>query len=103
MKSVTKILSVLALSLGLMNTAAAYVGPGAGLSLLGALWGLLAAVFAALAFVLVWPFRRMLAGRRAQTTPAGSPGRPDQITETPPSQATASTPRAHQDRRSPRA
>ncbi len=55
-----------ALALSCMNPAAAYVGPGAGLSLLSALWGLLAAVFAALGFVIVWPFRRMLKGRRGQ-------------------------------------
>jgi membrane protein implicated in regulation of membrane protease activity len=36
----------------------AYVGPGAGLTLLGALWGLLAAVGAALMFVIVWPLRQ---------------------------------------------
>jgi membrane protein implicated in regulation of membrane protease activity len=59
-----------ALALSCMNPAAAYVGPGAGLSLLSALWGLLAAVFAALAFVIVWPFRRMLKRRRGQETSA---------------------------------
>lgn len=36
----------------------AYVGPGAGLTLLGALWGLLAAVGAVLIFVIAWPLRR---------------------------------------------
>ncbi|WP_199671363.1 hypothetical protein [Salinisphaera sp. Q1T1-3] len=39
--------------------AQAYVGPGAGLSLLSALWGLLCAVGAALLFVILWPLRRM--------------------------------------------
>jgi membrane protein implicated in regulation of membrane protease activity len=42
----------------------AYVGPGAGLSLLGAFWGLLVAIFAALAFVIVYPVRRMMRGRK---------------------------------------
>lgn len=37
----------------------AYVGPGAGLSLIGALWGLVAAIFVALGFVIIWPIRRM--------------------------------------------
>lgn len=36
----------------------AYVGPGAGLTLLGALWGLLAAVGAVLIFVIAWPLRQ---------------------------------------------
>lgn len=56
------------LSLGLASPAFAYVGPGAGLSLLGALWGLLAAVAAALAFVLFWPIKRMIRGRREKVT-----------------------------------
>jgi len=46
--------------------AAAYIGPGAGLSLLGALWGVLAAIFAALLFLLIWPLRRLLRQRRAR-------------------------------------
>lgn len=61
-----------ALATGFINPAAAYVGPGAGLSLLSALWGLLAAIFAALSFVIMWPFRRLLKGRRAQETSAGA-------------------------------
>lgn len=44
--------------------AMAYVGPGAGLSLLGAFWGLLVAVLAALAFVVVYPIRRMMRARK---------------------------------------
>jgi membrane protein implicated in regulation of membrane protease activity len=44
--------------------AMAYVGPGAGLSLLGAFWGLLVAVLAALAFVVVYPVRRMMRARK---------------------------------------
>ena len=56
-----------ALSAGLLPTAAfAYVGPGAGLSLLGALWALLVAVGLALAFIVAWPVRRMLRRRRQQ-------------------------------------
>ena len=70
MKTLAKILLTGALILGVMNPAAAYVGPGAGLSLLSALWGLLAAVLAALSFVILWPFRRMLKGRREKATRA---------------------------------
>jgi len=44
----------------------AYVGPGAGLSLLGTLWGVAVAVFAALSFVILWPIRRLLRQRRAR-------------------------------------
>lgn len=45
--------------------AMAYVGPGAGLSLLSALWGLIAAVGIALGFVLFWPIRRWRRRRAA--------------------------------------
>jgi membrane protein implicated in regulation of membrane protease activity len=50
---------MMVLFIGIANTASAYVGPGAGLSLLGALWGLVLAVGAALWFVIIWPLRRM--------------------------------------------
>jgi len=45
----------------------AYIGPGAGLSLLGALWGVIAAVAAALLFLLLWPLRRMMRRKRPAT------------------------------------
>lgn len=50
--------------------AAAYVGPGAGLSLLGALWGLVLAVFAAVGFIVFWPLRRVF--RRKKANPVAS-------------------------------
>ena len=64
---------LLSLGLALLLSAAplsaqAYVGPGAGLSLVGAAIGLLLAIVTALGFVLLWPFRRALKRRRAQPT-----------------------------------
>ncbi len=67
--------------------AAAYVGPGAGISLLGALWGLIVGVVLAFGIILIWPIRMMLkkkrarealknaetSGETAQTEPAGDP------------------------------
>jgi len=49
----------------LPSTAFAYVGPGAGLSLLGALLALLGAIAMAVLFVFAWPLRKMLRKRRA--------------------------------------
>jgi membrane protein implicated in regulation of membrane protease activity len=56
--------AVVIVALGTAAPALAYVGPGAGLSLVGAFWGLLVALFAALAFVVLWPIRRFLKQRR---------------------------------------
>lgn len=42
------------------SPAIAYVGPGAGLTLLGALWGLIAAVVVSVGFILLWPLRRLM-------------------------------------------
>jgi hypothetical protein len=63
---------------GLPHMAAAYVGPGAGLSMLGALWAVLVAILFALAGLLIWPIRAMrrrrkeLATARAATLPGDS-------------------------------
>lgn len=45
--------------------AVAYVGPGAGLSLAGAVWGLVVAVVAAVGFIVLWPIRRYFKRRKA--------------------------------------
>jgi membrane protein implicated in regulation of membrane protease activity len=71
-----KFLAVLAVAVLTLSAlpALAYVGPGAGLSLLGAFWGLLVAVLAALSFVVLYPIRRLMRGRKrpAETRPAAT-------------------------------
>jgi hypothetical protein len=80
-----KFLAVLTAALLTLSAlpALAYVGPGAGLSLLGAFWGLLIAVLAALAFVVLYPIRRLMRARKRPakvqpawlaTAPKPSPG-----------------------------
>jgi type VI protein secretion system component VasK len=62
---------VVAAGLLLYTTAAeAYIGPGAGLSLLGALWALIAAIVAALGFIVLWPLRKARKRRLAQKNAA---------------------------------
>lgn len=58
-----RFLAVLLVLLAFPSSAFAYIGPGAGLSLLGALWALLAAVGLAIAFVVAWPIRKMMRRR----------------------------------------
>lgn len=57
--------------------ALAYIGPGAGITMLGALWGVIVAVALALGAVLFWPIRVMLRRRKrpaaASATTAAAP------------------------------
>lgn len=52
--------------LGFLGPAFAYVGPGVGLSMLGALWGIVVAIAVAVGFVVAWPLRCLLKGRKAR-------------------------------------
>ena len=52
--------------------AQAYVGPGAGLSLLSALWAVIAAVGVAIGFVLLWPIRKMMRSKRRKNASAST-------------------------------
>ena len=49
----------------LVNSVLAYIGPGAGLGLMGALIGLMLAVLGALSFVVLWPLRMLFRKREA--------------------------------------
>lgn len=61
--------------------AQAYVGPGAGVTLIGALIGLVSAIFLALWAVLRWPLRRYLARKKAAK--AAAAGREAHSSDTP--------------------
>ena len=59
----------------------AYIGPGAGLGLLGALIGLVLAVGSALGFVILWPLRALLRKRKQKaTTPSVMEPKAEHIT-----------------------
>ena len=74
LKVVQKIIQIIVLlALATMPAAAfAYVGPGAGISLLGALWGLIVGVVMAISVILFWPVRIMLRKRKARREAAAS-------------------------------
>jgi hypothetical protein len=78
--------SAVAIALGLVlfaTPAFAYIGPGAGITMLGALWGVIAAVVLALAAVLLWPLRMLLRRRRKGAGPAGASASVDSKADAP--------------------
>ena len=54
------------MSMLLVSPAVAYIGPGAGISVLGSLLGILATIFVAIGAVLFWPIRKYLKRRKAR-------------------------------------
>ncbi|HEY5776752.1 MAG TPA: hypothetical protein VIS57_11740 [Xanthomonadales bacterium] len=75
-----KILALILLVLPL-SSALAYIGPGAGISVLGSLLGILATIFVAIGAVLFWPLRKLMKRRKARresaTVPAAEVTRDD--------------------------
>ena len=70
MPKLTFAVSALAILVALWaDPAAAYIGPGAGITMLGALWGVVVAVFLAIGAVLFWPIRILLRKRRKNAAP----------------------------------
>ena len=69
MRSLTFGFAYLLLVLGLTvsGPAMAYIGPGAGITMLGALWGVVVAVVLALGAVLFWPIRALLRRKKPGT------------------------------------
>ena len=54
------------------DPAMAYIGPGAGITMLGAIWSVIVAVVLALCAVIFWPIRILLRRRRNRTAKAAS-------------------------------
>jgi hypothetical protein len=71
MRDAMKGMVAVALGLSLLATPAlAYIGPGAGITVLGALWGVVLAVVLAVAAVLLWPLRILFRRRHKRGRPA---------------------------------
>jgi membrane protein implicated in regulation of membrane protease activity len=60
-----RLIALLMLAL-IAGPAAAYVGPGAGISVLGSLLGILATIFVAIGAILFWPIRKLMKRRKAK-------------------------------------
>ncbi len=69
-------ITVLLLLALIASPAAAYVGPGAGISVLGSLLGILATIFVAIGAILFWPIRKLMKRRKAKKE-TEVPGNPD--------------------------
>lgn len=59
-----KIITILLLSLA-AGPLHAYIGPGAGISVLGSLLGILATILVAIGAILFWPVRKLMKRRKA--------------------------------------
>lgn len=75
-KAILRSSSIPALQILMLMTlaplAAAYIGPGSGISVIGSLLGLLATVLLAVGAIALFPFRRMLKKRTQAQTPEGT-------------------------------
>lgn len=75
---------LIALALLISAPAVAYIGPGAGISVLGSLLGILATIVVAIGAIVMWPLRKMLKKRRQAAAEAGESSNPEMATETAP-------------------
>ena len=50
----------------LASPAVAYIGPGAGISVLGSLLGILGTIFVAIGAIIFWPLRKFMKRRKAR-------------------------------------
>jgi hypothetical protein len=66
-----RIITILLLALA-AGTAEAYVGPGAGISVLGSLLGILATILVAIGAIVFWPIRKLMKRRKSAAAAAQS-------------------------------
>jgi membrane protein implicated in regulation of membrane protease activity len=65
LKIITLILLAILL-LAPISPAVAYIGPGAGISVLGSLLSILATIFVAIGAIIFWPLRKFMKRRKAR-------------------------------------
>ena len=71
LKMITLILLICIL-LAAVSPALAYIGPGAGISVLGSLLSILATIVVAIGAIIFWPLRKFMKRRKARREAAGS-------------------------------
>lgn len=64
--------------------AVAYIGPGAGISVLGSLMGILVTVFVAIGAIVLWPLRKILKKRRNAAQGETRPAETSRVPDSPP-------------------
>lgn len=64
-KSAVLLLRALLVSMLLVTPSVAYIGPGAGISVLGSVLGILATIFVAIGAIVFWPIRKFLKRKKA--------------------------------------
>jgi hypothetical protein len=69
--NIKALFAVFVASFSVLSTPAlAYVGPGAGITMIGALWAVIAGIVLALAGIMIWPIRAYLRRRKQATADA---------------------------------
>jgi hypothetical protein len=66
MKITRTLILMTSLLLAPVSPAIAYIGPGAGISVLGSLLGILATIFVAIGAIIFWPVRKYMQRRKAR-------------------------------------
>lgn len=78
MLKTTTIVALAIILLAPLSPALAYIGPGAGISVVGSLLSIFATFFVAIGAIIIWPLRKLMKRRKA-------------LRESPPGQETAQT------------
>lgn len=72
MLKTVSLLILTCLLLTLAGPASGYIGPGAGISVLGSLLSILATIVVAIGAIIFWPLRKFIKRRKARREPADS-------------------------------
>jgi len=70
-------MTMITAGLAMPMTALAYIGPGAGITMIGALWAVLVAIVLTIFGIFLYPFRAMLRRRRADAAAEGAADTPE--------------------------